>query len=184
MFSISTTAASRCSRPLRSPARGRSISSELTSSCDLAGQCAGSGGHEGRSPVWKTRFLRTRASWLALRRLLLAPDHASGCPTLRPASANQPLGPLWPATEALCSTWCRARAAWPRPARVVVVVVVVGSIYQIPNTEHMAYRLVRTLVYTRGVGIRETVWVGVWFGKSTLMPATVKSMLNLRGPGI
>ena len=26
----------------------------------------------------------------------------------------------------------------------------------------MAYRLVRTLVYTRGVGIRETVWVGVW----------------------
>eukprot|EP00964_Phaeocystis_antarctica_P092167 scaffold59233_cov67-Phaeocystis_antarctica.AAC.1 len=31
----------------------------------------------------------------------------------------------------------------------------------------MAYRLVRTLVYTRGVGIRETVWVGVWFGKST-----------------
>eukprot|EP00964_Phaeocystis_antarctica_P107914 scaffold72570_cov44-Phaeocystis_antarctica.AAC.1 len=44
------------------------------------------------------------------------------------------------------------------------------SIYQIPNTEHMAYslyRLVRTLVYKRGVGIRETVWVGVWFGKST-----------------
>ena len=32
-----------------------------------------------------------------------------------------------------------------------------GSIYQIPNTEHMAYRLLRTLVYKRGVGIRETV---------------------------
>ena len=32
-----------------------------------------------------------------------------------------------------------------------------SSIYQIPNTEHMAYRLVRTLVYTRGVGFRETV---------------------------
>ena len=32
-----------------------------------------------------------------------------------------------------------------------------SSIYQIPNTEHMAYRLVRTLVYKRGVGIRETV---------------------------
>ena len=31
----------------------------------------------------------------------------------------------------------------------------------------MAYRLVRTLVHKRGVGIRETVWVGVWFGKST-----------------
>ena len=42
-----------------------------------------------------------------------------------------------------------------------------SSIYQIPNTEHMAYRLVRSLVYKRGVGIRETVWVGVWFGKST-----------------
>ena len=42
-----------------------------------------------------------------------------------------------------------------------------SSIYQIPNTEHMTYRLVRTLVYKRGVGIRETVWVGVWFGKST-----------------
>ena len=42
-----------------------------------------------------------------------------------------------------------------------------SSIYQLPNTEHehvhVAYRLVRTLVYMRGVGIRETVWVGVWF---------------------
>ena len=34
-----------------------------------------------------------------------------------------------------------------------------AAVYQIPNTEHMAYRLVRTLVYKRGVGIRETVWV-------------------------
>jgi len=34
-----------------------------------------------------------------------------------------------------------------------------SSLYQIPNTEHMAYGLVRTLVYKRGVGIRETVWV-------------------------
>ena len=30
----------------------------------------------------------------------------------------------------------------------------------------MAYRLVRSLLYKHGVGIRETVWVGVWFGKS------------------
>ena len=44
--------------------------------------------------------------------------------------------------------------------------VLAAAVYQIPNTEHMAYRLVRTLVYKRGVGIRETVWVGVWFGKS------------------
>ena len=41
-----------------------------------------------------------------------------------------------------------------------------AAVYQIPNTEHMAYRLVRSSVYKRGVGIRETVWVGVWFGKS------------------
>ena len=34
-----------------------------------------------------------------------------------------------------------------------------AAVYQIPNTEHMAYRLVRTLVYKRGVGIRETVLV-------------------------
>ena len=34
---------------------------------------------------------------------------------------------------------------------------------------HMAYRLVRSLVYKRGVGIRETVWVGVWFGKTNLV---------------
>eukprot|EP00964_Phaeocystis_antarctica_P011033 scaffold6066_cov69-Phaeocystis_antarctica.AAC.4 len=41
---------------------------------------------------------------LDLRRLLSAPEHASGCPRLRPASANQPLGPLWPAIQALFST--------------------------------------------------------------------------------
>ena len=34
---------------------------------------------------------------LALRRPLSAPDRASGYPELRPASANQPLGPRWPA---------------------------------------------------------------------------------------
>ena len=37
-------------------------------------------------------------------------------------------------------------------------IVAAAAVYQIPNTEHMAYRLVRTLVYKRGVGIRETVW--------------------------
>ena len=34
-----------------------------------------------------------------------------------------------------------------------------AAVCQIPNTEHMAYRLVRTLVYKRGVGIRGTVLV-------------------------
>ena len=46
---------------------------------------------------------------LALRRLVSAPGHASGCPTLRPASANQPLEPRRPATSGLLSTWVLAR---------------------------------------------------------------------------
>ena len=35
---------------------------------------------------------------VALRRSLPASDCATGCPELRLASANQPLGPRWPAT--------------------------------------------------------------------------------------
>ena len=31
-------------------------------------------------------------------------NHGAGCPELRPNSANQPLGPRWPATQALLST--------------------------------------------------------------------------------
>ena len=45
---------------------------------------------------------------LALRRPLPAPDRALGCPKLQPASANQPDGPRWPATQALLSTQRRA----------------------------------------------------------------------------
>ena len=41
---------------------------------------------------------------LALRRPLPVPERASGCPELRPASANQPLGPRWPAISALFFT--------------------------------------------------------------------------------
>ena len=37
---------------------------------------------------------------LVLLRLLPAPDHTKGCPKLRPASANQPLGPSWPPISA------------------------------------------------------------------------------------
>ena len=42
------------------------------------------------------------ACWclLALRRLLSAPEHASGCPKLRPAKPN-PLGLRWPTTQVL-----------------------------------------------------------------------------------
>eukprot|EP00964_Phaeocystis_antarctica_P006472 scaffold3500_cov56-Phaeocystis_antarctica.AAC.2 len=36
----------------------------------------------------------------ALRRLLSAPGHASGCTKLRPASGNQPFGPCCPARQA------------------------------------------------------------------------------------
>ena len=48
-----------------------------------------------------------------------------------------------------------------------------SSIYQIPNTEHMAYRLVRTLVYKRGVGIRWTVfglYLGIWVAPMEIRP--------------
>ena len=45
-----------------------------------------------------------------------------------------------------------------------------SNLPQIPNTEHgniwpTGYYAV-FIVYKHGVGIRETVWVGVWFGKS------------------
>ena len=50
---------------------------------------------------------------LALRRLLSAPAHASDCPELRPASANQPLVPRWPAIPAVFSTQAlRASGKW------------------------------------------------------------------------
>ena len=39
--------------------------------------------------------------------LASAPNYASGCPTLRPASANQPLGPCWHQSHVglVFSTW-------------------------------------------------------------------------------
>eukprot|EP00964_Phaeocystis_antarctica_P072013 scaffold43992_cov69-Phaeocystis_antarctica.AAC.1 len=40
---------------------------------------------------------------LALRRLRSVPERAPGCPRLRPASANPPLWPRWPAIQALLS---------------------------------------------------------------------------------
>ena len=54
-------------------------------------------------PIIRVRYkvARPSASWLCLRRPLSAPEHASGCPKLRPASANPPLGPRWPAIQAL-----------------------------------------------------------------------------------
>ena len=47
----------------------------------------------GPEPTWN-RVAQASAGWL-LRRLLTAPDLASGCPTSRLASATQPLGPRW-----------------------------------------------------------------------------------------
>ena len=51
---------------------------------------------------------------LALWRLLLAQDHASGYLDLRPASAKQPTGPRWPAISGVLSTHrCHGlRASW------------------------------------------------------------------------
>ena len=42
---------------------------------------------------------------VALRRPRSAADHASGCPKLRQASANQPPGRCWPARQVLFPTW-------------------------------------------------------------------------------
>ena len=64
-------------------------------------------------------------SQLALRRPLSAPDHASRCPRLRPASANQPLGRRWhpgpigPVFD-IGRRRCRARGSSCRGVRVGV----------------------------------------------------------------
>ena len=42
---------------------------------------------------YENKVAQASARGLALWRLLSAPDHTSGCPALRPASASQPLGP-------------------------------------------------------------------------------------------
>ena len=44
-----------------------------------------------------TRAAQASPSWCSGGLSLSASGHASGCPKLRPASANQPLGPRWPA---------------------------------------------------------------------------------------
>ena len=52
----------------------------------------------------ETKPAQASASMPALRRLLSAPEHAPGCPKLRPASVTQPPVPRSPATPALFST--------------------------------------------------------------------------------
>eukprot|EP00964_Phaeocystis_antarctica_P106428 scaffold71297_cov39-Phaeocystis_antarctica.AAC.1 len=56
----------------------------------------------------------TKQSWLRLRQTgapeASASDHASDCPEHRPASANQPVGPRWPATKGAFSTGVCAAA--------------------------------------------------------------------------
>ena len=77
-----------------------------------------------QTTMWKTRWLGIRAAgsqggFLAAPNhgFLGAPNHASGCPELRPASANKPLGRLWPAIPALFSTQVNKgytiTRAWP-----------------------------------------------------------------------
>ena len=52
-----------------------------------------------------TRAAQASPSWCSGGLSLSASGHASGCPKLRPASANQPLGPRWPAlTSALLTS--------------------------------------------------------------------------------
>ena len=54
--------------------------------------------------MWGIR--RRRPGRLALRRPLSAQGRALGCPELRPASANQPLGPRRPATSGVFTPMC------------------------------------------------------------------------------
>ena len=60
--------------------------------------------HDSRRAVTygENEAAQASASWLSGGRFS-APDRAPGCPELRPASANQPLGPHWPATPAVFS---------------------------------------------------------------------------------
>jgi hypothetical protein len=77
---------------VRARARARAVSTPATGAWVLGARC--------RMPEAGT----PKTTWLSLRPAGVprsAPDHASGCPTLRPASANQPLG----------------RALAPRPSR-------------------------------------------------------------------
>ena len=82
-------------------AAGAASAAGAAAASTCTGGCSDS---TGGMPMWKTRRLRpTSASQLALREPLSVPDRASGRPELRPASANQPLGPRWPAIQALVS---------------------------------------------------------------------------------
>ena len=54
-----------------------------------------------RAPACVESKVAQPSGQLALRRPLSAPEHGLGCPELRPASANQPLGPRWPARPGL-----------------------------------------------------------------------------------
>ena len=83
-------------------AAGAASAAGAAAASTCTGGCSDS---TGGMPMWRTRRLRpTSASQLALREPLSVPDRASGCPALRPASANQPLGPRWPAISALFFT--------------------------------------------------------------------------------
>ena len=65
----------------------------------------------------ESKVAQPSASWLSAG-LLSASDCAPGCPKLRSASANQPLGPRSPAISALFSTWlCTGHVDWCRGAQ-------------------------------------------------------------------
>ena len=106
------------------------------------------------APVSETRWRRLRQ--LALRRLLSAPDRASGCPKLWPASANQPFGLRWPAIRpcfqrghapmlpaltlctyipwaSVCSFRPASPATPPRSSRFLTNVKVMNSSFSVPR---------------------------------------------------
>ena len=61
-------------------------------------------------PYVETKLAQPSASWLCLRRLLSAPEHASGRPELRPA--NQPI--CQSADQPISQSAGLAALGWPR----------------------------------------------------------------------
>ena len=80
---------------------------------------------------------------LALPRLLSAPDHASGCPKLRPASGNQPAGPRL-VSIALCFDTGAIDAQLLGPAAVQLT-----AVFAEAEKVHAACVAINTLTRTR-----------------------------------
>jgi hypothetical protein len=107
--------------------------------------------------LWPTDF-----GELTLRRPLSAPDHASGCPELRPGP--QPLGPCWPATSGLVSAYMGLLAPWLLTPNLIPNLNPYPSPNQVywlrwlpPKKSELLYHLAMT-----GSNVVAVACVGVW----------------------